>query len=83
MLQAINVKPRARRASSLYCVWTKRTDGEGARLVAIWVDREMRAFTGQFGSVIESKTSEPDNVESAKEPPPGTSELLLTIEEGR
>ena len=46
MLQAINAKTCARQASSLYCVWTKSAAGEDAPLVAIWIDREMRAFTG-------------------------------------
>lgn len=83
MLQAINVKSGARRASSLYCVWTRSAGGAGAPLVAIWIDREMRAFAGEFGAVADSKTSEPDSVESAKEPPPRTSELQPTIEEER
>ena len=83
MLQAINVKTCARRASSLYCIWTRSAGGEGAPLVAIWVDWEMRAFTGEFGAAADSQTSVQDSVESAKEPPPATSELQPTSEEER
>ena len=79
MLQAINAKTCARQASSLYCVWTKSAAGEDAPLVAIWIDREMRAFTGEFGAAADSKTTEQDSVESAKEPPPGTREFQPAI----
>ena len=69
MLQAIKVKTCARQASSLYCVWTKSAAGEDASLVAIWIDRGMRAFTGEFAPAADSKATEQDSVESAKEQP--------------
>jgi len=41
----INSHPKA---SSLYCQWENVRRGEDARLVAIWIDREMRAFEAEF-----------------------------------
>jgi hypothetical protein len=43
-LQFIHKRNSAPRASSLYCQWISTRQGEGGRLVAIWMDREMRAF---------------------------------------
>lgn len=47
-LQFIHNRNSAPRASSLYCQWISTRQGEGGRLVAIWMDREMRAFEGEF-----------------------------------
>ena len=47
MLKAIEVEARARQASSLYCVWMRGAARENAPLVAIWIDREMRAFADE------------------------------------
>jgi hypothetical protein len=44
MLKAIEVQARVHQASSLYCVWMRSAAREDAPLVAIWMDREMRAF---------------------------------------
>lgn len=49
MLQAVNAGTRVRQSSSLYCVWIRQSSAEGAPLVAVWIDREMRAFTGELG----------------------------------
>lgn len=48
----INSRPKA---SSLYCQWVNLRRGEDARLVAIWIDREMRAFEAEFA--CESRTN--------------------------
>ncbi len=47
-LQFIHKKKSAPKASSLYCQWISTGQGEGGRLVAIWMDREMRAFESEF-----------------------------------
>ncbi len=47
-LQFIHKKESAPKASSLYCQWINSGQGEGGRLVAVWMDREMRAFEGEF-----------------------------------
>jgi len=47
-LQFIHKRNRVPKASSLYCRWISTGQGEGGRLVAIWMDREMRAFEGEF-----------------------------------
>jgi hypothetical protein len=46
-LQFIHKTNSALKASSLYCQWISTGQGEGGRLVAIWMDREMRAFEGE------------------------------------
>ena len=49
VLQAVNKKTRGSKASSLYCVWTKSDEERnGSRLVAVWIDSEMRPFEAQF-----------------------------------
>jgi hypothetical protein len=47
-LQFIHKRKSTPEASSLYCQWIWTRQGEGGRLVAIWMDREMRAFEGEF-----------------------------------
>jgi hypothetical protein len=44
MLQVIHQRNTAPRASSIYCRWIQENRGEGARLVAVWIDSEMRCF---------------------------------------
>jgi hypothetical protein len=44
MLQIIHRKNTAPRASSIYCRWIQENRGEGSRLVAVWIDSEMRCF---------------------------------------
>jgi len=53
-LQFIHNKEGAPEASSLYCQWIWTRQGEGGRLVAIWMDREMGAFEDEF--VRETRT---------------------------
>jgi hypothetical protein len=53
-LQFIHKTNSAPKASSLYCQWISPGQGEGGRLVAIWMDWEMRAFEGEF--VREART---------------------------
>jgi len=48
VLQAVNKKIRGSKASSLYCVWTPSEGRNGSRLVAVWIDSEMRPFESQF-----------------------------------
>lgn len=44
MLQAVYKKERAPQASSLYCQWICVERPQGRRLVAVWIDSQMRAF---------------------------------------
>jgi len=46
MLQAVHKKTGALQASSLYCQWISAEAGGHQRLVAVWIDCEMRAFVG-------------------------------------
>ena len=48
MLQAVHTEKGSPRASSLYCRWICVENAEGSRLVAIWMDSEMRAFESEF-----------------------------------
>jgi hypothetical protein len=49
MLQTVHQNPPAPRASSLiYCRWIRESRNEGTRLVAVWIDREMRCFEKEF-----------------------------------
>ena len=47
-LQFIYNKEGAPGASSLYCQWIWTRQGAGGRLVAVWMDRGMRAFEDEF-----------------------------------
>jgi hypothetical protein len=79
MLKAIEVEARARQASSLYCVWMRSAAREDAPLVAIWIDREMRAFAdesvfhGDQGAVASEGRRDEGNL--------SPSEVQTTIEE--
>jgi len=53
MLQAIHQKGGAPRASSIYCKWIRDNTREGAPLVAVWIDSEMRAYEREFASESE------------------------------
>jgi hypothetical protein len=44
MLRNVHHEMVAPRASSIYCRWIRTADQEGARLVAVWIDSEMRCF---------------------------------------
>ncbi len=48
MLKSIHQKPLAPRASSIYCRWILDSTAEGARLVAVWMDSDMRCFENEF-----------------------------------
>lgn len=48
MLQNVHHEMAAPRASSIYCRWICTCDKEGARLVAVWIDSEMRCFAKDF-----------------------------------
>lgn len=50
MLQAIHVKRGTPQACSLYCRWIRVDGPRGPRLVAVWIDSEMRAFARDFGA---------------------------------
>jgi hypothetical protein len=62
MLQAIYTKERTRQASSLYCQWIGVERPQGTQLVAVWIDTEMRAFTGGQGHGAQLEL-QPDEVE--------------------
>jgi hypothetical protein len=44
MLQIVHQKSTAPRASSIYCRWVQENRGEESRLLAVWMDSEMRSF---------------------------------------
>lgn len=49
MLQAVHEKKGSAKASSLYCQWICVERAGEERLVAVWIDSEMRAFAGESG----------------------------------
>ena len=49
MLQAVHEKKGSAKASSLYCQWICVERAGEKRLVAVWIDSEMRAFAGESG----------------------------------
>lgn len=81
MLQTINAETRGRQASSLYCVWIKSAPEEDAPLVAIWIDREMRAFTHECGAGVDRQVIPQDSARNESELPPVTSEFQPTTDE--
>jgi hypothetical protein len=56
MLQNVHHEMAAPRASSLYCRWICIADKERARLVAVWIDSEMRCFAKEFAQDSEAET---------------------------
>jgi hypothetical protein len=66
VLQAVNKKTRASKASSLYCVWTQREGRNGAPLVAVWIDSEMRPFEAQFLAASDDGTGHVVNAEGTE-----------------
>ena len=78
MLKAIEVEARARQASALYCVWMRSAAREDAPLVAIWIDREMCAFTGESVSFADHRAVPCENAKEEDLPP---SEFQPTTEE--
>jgi hypothetical protein len=66
MLQAVHQKAGGPRASSIYCKWIRDHRRDGAPVVAVWIDSEMRTFEREF-------SSEPELLgQSALEDPGGT-----------
>jgi len=55
MLQTIHQKKGSPRASSIYCQWIRREEGEGSPLVAVWIDSEMRGFERELASNSETE----------------------------
>jgi hypothetical protein len=47
MLQAVHKKKGSAKASSLYCQWIRVERADEKRLVAVWIDSEMRAFANE------------------------------------
>lgn len=60
MLQNVHHAMAAPRASSIYCRWIRTADKEGARLVAVWIDSEMRCFTKDFAPNSETEALQPE-----------------------
>ncbi|MGB7727401.1 MAG: hypothetical protein WBL50_05175 [Candidatus Acidiferrum sp.] len=50
MLQAVHQEKAVARASSIFCRWIREERGERVRLVAVWMDSEMRCFEPEFVS---------------------------------
>jgi hypothetical protein len=75
MLQVIHQEPGTPRASSIYCRWICESRNEGERLIAVWIDTEMRCFAREFASISEPELSqrdaleEPGGVASLSSPP--------------
>ncbi len=56
-LQFIHKTNGASKASStMYCRWVTTKQGKGERLVAVWIDPEMRAFETEFA--VETQRNE-------------------------
>jgi len=53
MSQAVHTKSTMPQASSLYCRWICVDRPGGSRLVALWMDSEMRAFEGEFHPAVQ------------------------------
>jgi len=79
MLKTIEVEARARQASSLYCVWMRSAAREDAPLVAIWIDREMRAFADESASHADHRAVSSEGRREEGDLPP--SEVQTTTEE--
>jgi hypothetical protein len=73
MLQNIHHQTTAPRASSLYCRWIRTADKEGARLVAVWIDSEMRCFAKDFAPNSEAEALQ----QEALDDPGGRLEFLI------
>jgi hypothetical protein len=63
MLQAIHQKKTAPRASSIYCRWIRENRREGERLVAVWIDNEMRCFERELVENSEGEATRQDALE--------------------
>ena len=70
MLQNIHQQAVAHRASSIYCRWVREPSCEGARLIAVWIDSEMRCFEREF-----TPAPQPEVPQDALEEPGGLAPL--------
>ena len=66
MLEAVHMKNRVPQASSLTCRWICIDRPGGLRLVAVWMDSEMRAFESEFHPTGEAKERGEQAVECDK-----------------
>jgi len=73
-LQFIHKINHPSKASSLYCQWVSMPWREGERLLAIWIDPEMRAFKAEFARETR-RNGEATGVEKA------TDDLPLNVQE--
>jgi hypothetical protein len=48
MLQTVHQKGPAARASSIFCRWIREERGGRVKLLAVWMDSEMRCFEQEF-----------------------------------
>lgn len=48
MLQTVHQERAATRASSIFCRWIREERGGRVRVVAVWMDSEMRCFEQEF-----------------------------------
>jgi hypothetical protein len=63
MLQAVHQKETSARASSIYCRWIRGNREQGAPLVAVWVDGEMRCFEREFAPYSDQEAANQDALE--------------------
>jgi hypothetical protein len=77
MLQNIHQLRAAPRASSIYCRWIRENRREGARLVAVWMDSQMRCFEREVATASELEMQQQDALEE-----PGGAGTFRTEEHG-
>ena len=58
MLQVVHEKKGSARASSLYCQWIRVERAGEERLVAVWIDSEMRAFAEEHETAAHAELQE-------------------------
>lgn len=75
MLQTVHQKPAVPRASSLYRQWIRQSGKQGERLVAIWIDTEMRCFEKEVASNPDSELLQQDALEE-----PGGGSSIVPLE---
>jgi hypothetical protein len=63
MLQNIHQRRAAPRASSIYCRWMRENRKEGTRLVAAWIDSQMRCFGREVARASELEMQQQDALE--------------------
>jgi hypothetical protein len=66
MLQNIHQPAASSRASSIYCRWVRESSREGAHLIAVWIDSEMRCFEREC-----TPASQPEVPQDALDEPGG------------